>query len=538
MILLIDNYDSFTYNLKQYLMELDQAVTVYRNDSISIDEITKLNPSHIIISPGPGRPESAGISIDVVRQFTGKIPILGVCLGHQSIGQAFGGKIILAKKLMHGKVSEISHDKRGIFMDVPEKFMATRYHSLVIDKKTLPDVLEITSESQDGDIMGIRHKYDLTEGIQVHPESILTQYGKKILKNFIDYKYMKKIEAKPTIEGLSIKKGIKLLVEKNNLTEEIAISVMNEIMEGKSTEAQISSFITALRFKGETIAEITAFAKVMREKAIRIRPESTDLIDTCGTGGDGSGSFNISTAAAFIAAGADISVAKHGNRGVSSKAGSADLLEALNIKIDLNPEDVKRCIDEVGIGFLFAPKFHPSMKYAIGPRRQIGIRTVFNILGPLTNPALAPFQMMGVYSQDLVDKLASVLQNLGLRRGVVVSSDDGLDEVSLSAPTLIATISESGIDINKFTPKDVGYNFTDKKYIEGGDADENATIIKEILKGKKGPQRDIVCLNSAFAISACKDLPVSQCIKIAEESIDTGNALKKMEDFAEFTNSI
>ncbi|MDY6969486.1 MAG: anthranilate phosphoribosyltransferase, partial [Spirochaetota bacterium] len=434
MILLIDNYDSFTFNLMQYLLELNQKVKVVRNDAIKLEDIEQLNPSHIVISPGPGRPENAGISIDVVKKFTGKIPILGVCLGHQSIGFAFGGKIVSAKKLMHGKISRISHDNKGIFSDIPNNFEATRYHSLVIDSDSFPEQLEISAESKDGDIMGVRHKYDLTEGIQVHPESILTKEGKAILNNFLRYQYMKKAE------GTEIKKAIKDVIENRDLTEDAATIVMNEIMVGNATEAQIASFLTALRLKGETVEEITAFAKVMRDKSIKINPDSTELVDTCGTGGDESGSFNISTAAAFVAAGADVKVAKHGNRSVSSRAGSADSLEALNIKIDLSPEDVARSIDEVGIGFLFAPSLHPAMKYAIGPRREVGIRTVFNILGPLTNPAHAPFQMMGVYTQDLVEKLANVLKKLGLKRGFVVSSDDGLDEVSISAPTLFASI--------------------------------------------------------------------------------------------------
>jgi anthranilate synthase/phosphoribosyltransferase len=373
MILLIDNYDSFTFNLKQYLLELNQKVEVIRNDAITIEEIRKMNPSHIVISPGPGRPENAGISVDVIKTFSGKIPILGVCLGHQAIGYVFSGKIVNAVKLMHGKVSKIYHDNKGIFFNIPDGFEATRYHSLVIDEKTFPDTLEISAKSDDGEIMGVRHKYDLTEGIQVHPESILTQEGRKILQNFLEFKYMKKAD------GIIIKEAIKTVIENRDLSEDAAVSVMDEIMEGGATDAQIASFLTALRLKGETIEEISAFAKVMREKSVKIMPEAKNLVDTCGTGGDGSGSFNISTAAAFVTAGAGVKVAKHGNRSVSSKAGSADVLEALNVKIDLSPEDVARSIDEVGLGFLFAPKLHPAMKYAIGPRREIGVRTVFNI---------------------------------------------------------------------------------------------------------------------------------------------------------------
>ncbi len=532
MILLIDNYDSFTYNLKQYLLELNQRVDVYRNDEITADEIEMLNPSHIIISPGPGRPENAGISVEVVNKYSGMIPILGVCLGHQSIVYAFGGKIINAKKLMHGKTSRISHDDKGIFSGIPNNFEATRYHSLVAERDSLPDIFDISAECIDGDIMGIRHKKHLTEGIQAHPESILTAQGKNILKNFLEYTYMQKAE------GAIIKKALKTVIEKKDMSGDEAFNVMNEIMEGRATEAQIASFITALRLKGESLDEITAFAKVMRDKSVRIKPASKELVDTCGTGGDESGSINISTASAFVSAGAGVKIAKHGNRSVSSKAGSADLLEALNVKIDISPESVAACIDEIGIGFLFAPALHPAMKYAIGPRREIGIRTVFNILGPLTNPARAEYQIMGVYSQDLVETLAGVLQRLGMKRGYVVSSDDGLDEISVSAPTLIAAVNEESIQVNKFNPEDVGYSVSSKDAIKGGDAADNAEIIKDVLAGEKGPRRDIVCLNAGFAIAACKDIEISEGVKLAENSIDSSAAFNTLKRLIEFTNSV
>ncbi|MCU0821985.1 MAG: bifunctional anthranilate synthase component II/anthranilate phosphoribosyltransferase [Spirochaetes bacterium] len=532
MILLLDNYDSFTYNLKQYLLELNQKVDVFRNDEITIDNIEKLNPSHIIISPGPGRPENAGISVDVIKKFSGKIPILGVCLGHQAIGYACGGKIISAKKLMHGKISRISHNDSGIFSGIPNNFEATRYHSLVIERESLPEILEITAESPDGDIMGVRHKNHLTEGIQVHPESILTVEGKNILKNFLEYTYRQKAE------GTHIKEAIRSIIDKKDLSGDKAAQVMNEIMDGIATEAQIASFITALRLKGETVDEITACATVMREKSIKISPQAADLVDTCGTGGDESGSINISTAAAIVSAGAGIKIAKHGNRSVSSKAGSADLLEALNVNLDLGPADVARCIDEVGIGFLFAPKLHPAMRFSIGPRREIGVRTVFNILGPLTNPADAGFQIVGVYDQNLVETIANVLKKLGMKRGYVVSSDDGLDEVSISAPTLVATVKEGSVKVKKFKPEDAGYKTQNIDAIKGGSAEDNARIIKSVLAGEKGPCRDIICLNAGFAISACRDIKVSEGVRIAEESIDSGRALRTLERLVEFTNSI
>jgi len=532
MILIIDNYDSFTYNLKQYLLEFNQKVNVVRNDKILISEIEKIKPSHIIISPGPGRPENAGITVNVIKNFSGKIPILGVCLGHQAIGLAFGGDIIFAKQLMHGKVSSIFHDSKGVFAGLPNGFQATRYHSLVVDNQTVPEILEVTARSDDDEIMAVRHKTHLTEGVQFHPESILTSEGKNILKNFLTYSYQQ-VADKPIV-----KNAISILIDGKDLSQENAKDVMNEIMEGRASDAQIAGILTAMRLKGESVDEIVAFARVMREKAIKILPKSRNLVDTCGTGGDSSGTFNISTAAAIVAAGAGIKVAKHGNRSISSKSGSADVLEALNVNLDLTPDNVARSIDEVGIGFMFAPKLHPAMKYAIGPRRELGIRTVFNILGPLTNPANAEFQVMGVYDVKLVEVIAEVLNGLGIKRGFVVSSNDGLDEVSISSTTKIAEIEDGRVKSYIFSPESLGLNVSSIKNVAGGDAKKNAEIIRNILNGEKSPARDIVVLNSAFSIAAVLNITLEKSLEKAIKSIDSGNALAMLENLVDFSNRI
>ena len=531
MILLIDNYDSFTYNLKQYLLELGQQVEVVRNDSLTIAEIENINPSHIIISPGPGRPEEAGISIEVIKKFSGQIPILGVCLGHQAIAAAFGGEIVSAGKLMHGKTSKINHDSQGIFSGLPNDFVATRYHSLVIKKESCPLELKITATSEDQEIMAIKHKEHLTEGVQFHPESILTLQGKNILRNFLAYEY--------TVQNNNqiIKEALKKITRRENLTVENAQELMTEIMSGQATLAQIGAILASLSMKGESIEEITAFARVMREKSVKIIPQVGELLDTCGTGGDNSGTFNISTAVAFVVAGAGIKVAKHGNRSMTSKSGSADLLEALGVKIDLTPKQVAKSIEEVGLGFMFAPKLHPAMKHAIGPRKELGIRTVFNILGPLTNPASADYQLLGVYSQDLVEKIAGVLKNLGLKKAYVVASDDGLDEISISSPTLIAKLIGDEINISKFDPKDFGYQYDNLSALQGGDALYNAEIVKKIFANEPGAPKDIVAINAAFAITLGKNIPLEEGLKLAEESISSGQAKKVLTKLIDFTNS-
>ncbi len=380
MILMIDNFDSFTYNIVQYISKLGYEVLVKRNNEISIEEIETLDPTHIVISPGPGNPKTAGISVDVIKYFAGKKPILGICLGHQSIGYAFGGNIIKASQPYHGKTSSITHDGKALFAGFKSPYNATRYHSLVIEKDSFPSCLEITATSEDGEIMGVRHKqYDI-HGVQYHPESIASEYGYEIFANFLDIKGA----------TATMKDYINKLVEGNSLTLLEAEGAFDIITNGEATPVQIASFLTALRLKGETSTEITAFAKVMRKKSVKInKPSSKKVVDIVGTGGDKTGTFNISTTSAFVLAGANLTVAKHGNRSVTSKSGAADVLEHLGIKIDVEPAVMQKSLDEIGLSFLFAPKLHPTMKYALPVRKEMAIRTVFNILGPLTNPAEA-----------------------------------------------------------------------------------------------------------------------------------------------------
>jgi anthranilate phosphoribosyltransferase len=309
-------------------------------------------------------------------------------------------------------------------------------------------------------------------------------------------------------------------------------------MEGKATDAQIAAFLTALRIKGETIEEITGAAKVMRQKATKINaPEG--VIDTCGTGGDMSGTFNISTTTAIVVAAAGIPVAKHGNRSVSSQSGSADVLEALGVFIELSPEKVEKCLFETNFGFLFAPLFHPAMKFAIGPRREIGIRTIFNILGPLTNPANAKRQILGVFSDKLTEPLAYVLGNLGAEDAMVVHGEDGLDEITICDGTRISRYKNEKVETFYLTPEDFGFERSDIKSLVGGGKKENAEITFSILNGEKGPRRDIIVMNSAAAIvvsSVTSDFRVAK--EIAEDSIDSKKALEKLKEIIEVTNKL
>jgi anthranilate phosphoribosyltransferase len=334
-----------------------------------------------------------------------------------------------------------------------------------------------------------------------------------------------------------IREVIKKLVEGRDLTEEEATSVMEEIMTGTATDAQIASFLIALRVKGETVEEISGLAKVMRDKATRIECQVRPIVDTCGTGADASGTFNISTVSAFVAAGAGVKVAKHGNRSVSSKCGSADLLSELGVNIEAPPDVVARCIDEVGIGFLYAPSLHKAMKYAIGPRREMGIRTVFNILGPLTNPARATAQILGVYEEKLTEPLAVVLSRLGCRHAYVVHGEDGLDEITTTSRTRVSQVSNGTIKNYHLKPEDFGITRAELDQLRGGDPEENSRIALDILKGELGPKRDIVLLNAGAAIAvAGLASDIKEGIEMATESLDCGAALDKLEKLKAVTN--
>lgn len=338
---------------------------------------------------------------------------------------------------------------------------------------------------------------------------------------------------------MTLTETIAAVVARNNLTEEEAYAAMTAIMSGQATDAQIAGLITALRMKGETGEEITGFARAIRAKALKVKPSKDGLVDTCGTGGDMAHTFNISTTAAFVVAACGLPVAKHGNRSVSSKSGSADVLEALGVKLNLSPAAVARCIDETGIGFLFAPAFHAAMKYAVRARKEVGIRTVFNLLGPLANPAGAAIQLMGVYDPGLTEPLAAVLSGLGADAALVVHGAGGLDEISTLGPTRITEVRNSKICTYGIDPEMLGIPRATAAELRGGDPWENAAITLNILKGEPGPKQDIVVVNAAaalFAASKVKDL--AEGTRLAREAISSGEALRKLELLQQYTNRV
>ena len=334
--------------------------------------------------------------------------------------------------------------------------------------------------------------------------------------------------------------ALKKIVDSQHLSDTEMAAVTDEIMTGKATDSQIAAFVTALRMKGETAEELTAAATVMREKVapidVSIEKTST-LLDTCGTGGDMMGTFNISTVSAFVIAGAGVCVVKHGNRSVSSNCGSADLIQALGINIDVSIRKVAECIEEVGFGFLYAPTFHGAMKYAATPRKEIGIRTIFNMIGPLTNPAMANTQLLGVYDHALTETFSIVLKNLGCKHALVVHGSDGLDEITITGDTTITELTGDEIKTYTIHPKDFGMTTGDVSDLKGGDIKENVRIARELLDGMKGAKRDVVLLNSAAGlVAAGQASDMMQGIKISAESIDSGKAMQILQKLVTFTN--
>jgi anthranilate synthase/phosphoribosyltransferase len=533
MLVLIDNYDSFTYNLVQYFGELGAEIKVFRNDQVTMNQLITLNPSHLVISPGPGEPiKDDGISSDAIKYFDGKIPVLGVCLGHQALGAVFGGKVDRAQRLMHGKTSKVTHNGQGIFKGVPSPFEAMRYHSLVV-YDPIPAELEVTAITPEEEIMGLKHREHQTYGVQFHPESILTEHGKQILKNFLDLN-----PAPIKGEQSMLKPFIAKAINRTDLTDAEAEEAMNIIMTGQATQAQIGAYLVALRMKGETIPEITGSVRAMRANAVKVKLNTNEPVyDIVGTGGDGAHTFNISTAAAFVLAGTGRKVAKHGNRAASSHCGSADVLSALGVSLELTPEQIAQAIEQIGIGFMFAAKFHPAMKHAIGPRKEIGQRTIFNILGPLTNPAGANIQLTGVFSPTLTEPMAQVLNELGSKAALVIHGANGIDELNTTGANRVSHLKNGTVETYELNPSDLGLAQSTVQDLRGGTPDEAAVMMRDLLSNKlNGARRDAILLNTAGALAA-ETGDFKSALEEAKESLDSGNALAKLNALVEYSQS-
>jgi anthranilate synthase/phosphoribosyltransferase len=540
-VLIIDNYDSFTYNLVQYVAELGFKPVVARNDEITVNEIECMAPTHIIISPGPGHPKNKadfGVCEEVIRDLGSKFPILGVCLGHQGMALVYGGDVVRAPQIMHGKVSEMKCIDveecvyPNIFKSFSKSFEAMRYHSLIADRDSLPDVLQVSVETaEDGLIMAFQHKEYPMYGVQFHPESIGTPVGLKILGEFL--------HVRASNEGSCSNNLINKLEEGMSLSLDESKMVMRHMMAGELSDDQMASLLVSLAEKGETIEEMSGMAEVMRSLTNGVDGHE-DAVDTCGTGGSGLSRINTSTMVAFILSAGGVKVAKHGNRASGGRCGSFDVLEALGAEIELNSVQVKRSLDEMGLGFMYAPLFHPSMK-AVGPvRRKLGRRTVFNVLGPLTNPAKVKRQILGVSSVDLGEKMVNVLKALGHERAMVVCGSDGLDEITLTGKTTVFELNKKSIQKYEILPSTYGIEEVSFDDISGGNVDENVRLFRGVLDGTiQGAHRDMVVLNAAAGFVVADKVEDFQAgVEKATWLLTEGLALKQLEKYIDLTKQL
>lgn len=532
MIAFIDNKDSFTFNIVQSLERVSEdKVEVFRSEECTVADVEAAKPSCIVIGPGPGNPETAGISMEAIRYFAGKLPILGICLGHQSIGAAFGAKIVQAKYIRHGIVESMNTDGKGLFRNIGKSGSFTRYHSLVIDESTLPPEFEVTARAKDGDIMGIRHKTMVIEGVQFHPESIASEFGDSIFKSFLNYRR----------ENLPHSELLNQLIAKKDLSVDQAAMFMENVTDGTMDERIMSAILVGMASKGLCSDEMIGCAKALLKKKKALPIESVGLAEIVGTGGDGKGSFNISSLSAITAAACGQVMAKHGNRAVSSKSGAADFFENLGINIMAAPEKTAELIKQTGFGFLMAPVYHSAMRFAGPVRKTLGIKTIFNVMGPLLNPAGAEYEVLGVYSKDLLEDYAHAAKALGAKRVMVVTSDDGYDEISPCALTHVYQIDEKGRE-NRYVinPADFGITDADESELMGGNGADNAALAMDVMNGKgKKTIRYAVGLNTAAVLYlGGKVRTLKDGYAMATKALDDGTVLAKVKQIQEVSKSL
>lgn len=532
MILVIDNYDSFTFNVVQAIqMATSEEIRVVRNDEYKVEQLAEMNPAYLVVSPGPGNPSQAGVSIEAIQYFAGKIPILGVCLGHQSIGEAFGAKIVQAKFIKHGIVEDINLDGRGLFRNIGKTCKFTRYHSLVIDESTLSPEFEVTARAQDGDIMGIRHKTLPIEGIQFHPESIASENCQILIKSFLKYRR----------DNLDVSSYLNQLIAKKDLTEEQSATFMENVADGIMDERQMAAILVAMAAKGPAASEMVGCAKALLKIKTPFPCNRKGLAEIVGTGGDGKGSFNISSLSAIVAASCGQPMAKHGNRAVSSKSGAADFYENLGINIMAKPELTAKLVEKTNFGFLMAPVYHAAMRFAAPVRKALGVKTIMNILGPLLNPAGAEYEVLGIYTPKIMKDYARAAKALGAKRVMVVCSEDGYDEISPCAPTHVYQIDENGNESRYvINPEKFGITDADEEELVGGVGAQNAALGLEILNG--GGRKTIryaVGLNTAAVLYLSgRARTLKDAYAMALDALDSGKALAKLEEIKTVSASL
>ncbi|STU05272.1 bifunctional anthranilate synthase glutamate amidotransferase component TrpG/anthranilate phosphoribosyltransferase TrpD [Klebsiella pneumoniae] len=487
-ILLLDNIDSFTYNLADQLRANGHNVVIYRNSvpaQALIERLGTMDNPVLMLSPGPGTPSEAGCMPELLTRMRGKLPIIGICLGHQAIVEAYGGYVGQAGEILHGKASSIEHDGQAMFAGLANPLPVARYHSLV--GSNIPAGLTINANFN-GMVMAVRHDADRVCGFQFHPESILTTQGARLLEQTLAWALQKleqtlawalqKLEHTNTLQPI-----LEKLYQAETLSQQESHQLFSAVVRGEVKPEQLAAALVSMKVRGEQPQEIAGAATALLENAAPFPRPDYLFADIVGTGGDGSNSINISTASAFVAAACGLKVAKHGNRSVSSKSGSSDLLAAFGINLDMNADKSRAALDELGVCFLFAPKYHTGFRHAMPVRQQLKTRTLFNVLGPLINPAHPPLALIGVYSPELVLPIAETLRVLGYQRAAVVHSG-GMDEVSLHAPTVVAELHNGEIKSYQLTADDFGLTPYHQAQLAGGTPEENRDILTRLLQGK------------------------------------------------------
>lgn len=528
MILLIDNYDSFTYNIYQLIGKLGFEVVVKRNDEIQITDIRLLNPTHIILGPGPNNPKDSKICLDIISHLKGEYPILGICLGHEAILYAFGVPIVNATHIVHGKISLLNHCEDGIFTNIPQQIPVTRYHSLVAKRENILDEFAITAISDDNEIMAVSHKNYPLVGLQFHPESIGTEYGEKMILNFIHYKR----------HAIPVKAFLHKLANLEDLSFVESYDLMECIAEGDLTKVQLGSLITSFYAKKPTSNELAAFASLLVTKAESFSINDEKHIDIVGTGGSARKTFNVSSTVAILLASMGLKVVKHGNNGVTSKSGSADLLYHLGININMDMRTCEKCYDELGITFLFAPKIHNVLKHVQHARRELGFKSIFNLLGPLSNPLRPTHSLIGVFDSEYTDVMANALNMLGSKRAMVVSGLDGIDEFSLCGVTQVSELDNGSIKKYHFNPKDYGIELAKFTELKGGDVHENVAITLDILSGNESKKADLVALNAGASLYLYgKAESIESGFHQAKDFLKSKKALATLEMFKKLSHS-
>ncbi len=511
MILMIDNYDSFTYNLVAMFRQAGKSVDIKMNDDPDLMKEDLSVYEGIVISPGPQEPSQAGYIVQVIEKYYNQCPILGICLGHQAIGQAFGEKVVKADRLYHGKKDQMRHLNNQLFKSVNKVFEAVRYHSLVVEYPLLSDKLEPLAYSQsDHSLMALKHKDYPVYGLQFHPESYETKEGTIMINNFIAIMDEKQMEdlAQKMIRG--------------HLEETESIELLNTINEQGIGEKEMISFSNALK----------ACSNIPKVSI-------NHLTDTCGTGGDQLHTFNISTTQSLVLAACGLPIAKHGNRSVSSSCGSADVLEALGVKIDLSPDQALVVLEKIGIVFLFAQSVHPMMKNVMPIRKQIKGPTVFNTIGPLSNPMMLENQVIGVYKPNLMDPMLSVMVKSGVKNPMVIHGFGGMDELSLEGVNRIGKIVNGQRLYEEMNPLDYGFNKVPNTALRGGDAQINSQLVLSVLNGENTPYKDSVILNAGYSLYYFKGLKtVEEGIQMAKIAIDSGKALAKLNELIAVSQAV